>query len=377
MASRATERKIVRDAAKKYGISASLLWGVYGQETRFGALKNNSSAGAQGPFQFMPGTARAMGVNPRSFKSSAYGAAKYLSQYKSRGTAGMLAAYNAGPAGNPNNPETRAYIPGVRRYAKTYVRPGGKSGGGGRRGGAGGRGTPVRGTVGTPATIQRALTEPGGTGLADLLGVIGEKPQPNQSAPLAPPAFSAQPVMPTGYTDVQAGPPPVSSTSLAAKLALASKLRGALPEPANVVGGAPGAGTGGSSRARGGGGGSGKINAGRGWGGSQGVASAAIQTARRMGAPITSRKRSTRNTASGNVSDHYVGSKNAYAVDIAARGANGDRIARAVARQYGMQNRPGTYNNKIIKAGGKRYRVQLLWKVAGHFDHVHVGVKRV
>jgi hypothetical protein len=61
----------------------------------------------------MPGTARSLGVQIGNFRSEAFGAAKYLSQYHSRGRRGMLAAYNAGPAGNPNNPETRAYIPKV------------------------------------------------------------------------------------------------------------------------------------------------------------------------------------------------------------------------------------------------------------------------
>ncbi len=112
---------VIAAAAKAAGIDPAILWGVYGAESNFGQNTNNSSAGAQGPFQFMPATAKAMGVNPHNFRSAAFGAARYLAQYASRGVAGMLAAYNAGPAGNPNNAETRAYIPKVLALAKRWA----------------------------------------------------------------------------------------------------------------------------------------------------------------------------------------------------------------------------------------------------------------
>jgi hypothetical protein len=130
--------RAIAEAAQRYGISPAILWGVYGAETNFGRIKSNSPAGAQGPFQFMPATARAYGVNPHNFFSAVRGAAKYLSQYKSRGVAGMIAAYNAGPAGNPNNSETRAYIPKVIRLAKSWPGVGSRGGGGGSGGGGGG-----------------------------------------------------------------------------------------------------------------------------------------------------------------------------------------------------------------------------------------------
>jgi hypothetical protein len=76
-------------------------------------------------------------VNPYNFRSAAYGAARYLAQFKSRGVRGMLAAYNAGPAGNPNNPETAAYVPKVLALAASWPGPsGGSSGAGGGAGGA-------------------------------------------------------------------------------------------------------------------------------------------------------------------------------------------------------------------------------------------------
>jgi murein DD-endopeptidase MepM/ murein hydrolase activator NlpD len=115
-----SQQQIVYAAAKKYGIDPAILWGVYGQESQFGKNMGPSSAGALGPFQLMPDTAKGLGVDPMNFRQAAYGAARYLSQYKNRGTAGMLAAYNAGPQGNPNNAQTRAYIPGVLNYAKQW-----------------------------------------------------------------------------------------------------------------------------------------------------------------------------------------------------------------------------------------------------------------
>jgi hypothetical protein len=156
-------RKIaaIADAAKDFGISPAILWGVYGAETNFGQIKSNSSAGAQGPFQFMPATARAYGVNPHNFFSAVRGAAKYLSQYKSRGVAGMLAAYNAGPAGNPNNAETQAYIPKVISLSRTWPgvtqgRRGAGGGGGTRRtGAAGGGGSGAAGGGATGTTQER------------------------------------------------------------------------------------------------------------------------------------------------------------------------------------------------------------------------------
>lgn len=116
MASRRVQ--LLANLERKYGLPQGILYGQWGAESGFakgGGVK--SSAGAVGPFQFLPETAAGMGVNPRNFASAAKGAARYDAQYKDRGFAGILAAYNAGPAGNSNNPETQAYIRRVRDYA--------------------------------------------------------------------------------------------------------------------------------------------------------------------------------------------------------------------------------------------------------------------
>lgn len=125
---------------------------------------------------------------------------------------------------------------------------------------------------------------------------------------------------------------------------------------------------------------SGDIHAGGGWGGSEGVADAAKAIARDLGVPVTSQKRNaeqTRRLDSNFRSDHYTGNTNAFAVDLGVSGQRGDQLARAIAQKYGIpQNNIGTYNRHTIEVDGKRYSLQLLWKVEGHFDHVHLGIRR-
>ncbi len=122
------------------------------------------------------------------------------------------------------------------------------------------------------------------------------------------------------------------------------------------------------------------VRAGGGWGGSQGVADRAVSIARGMGIPVTSTKRdlaTTRRVGSTTGSDHYTGNTNAYAVDLGVSGSRGTELARRIADAYGIpRSSIGTYNRHTINVGGQRYSVQLLWQVSGHYDHVHLGVRR-
>ncbi len=122
------------------------------------------------------------------------------------------------------------------------------------------------------------------------------------------------------------------------------------------------------------------VHAGRGWGGSEGVADAAKAIARDLGIPVTSQKRdaaATRRVGSNFGSDHFTGNENAFAVDFGVSGKKGDELARAIAKKYGIpESNIGTYNRHTITVDGKRFSVQLLWKVDGHFDHVHLGIRR-
>ena len=76
-------------------------------------------------------------------------------------------------------------------------------------------------------------------------------------------------------------------------------------------------------------------------------------------------------------SDHHVLSTNAWAYDLAVQGvsqptAATDVAARRIAAALGQ---PGWSGGDLRTARGG-YRFQLLWKVADHFDHVHIGDRR-
>jgi soluble lytic murein transglycosylase-like protein len=114
-------------AGNRHGVDPALLAAVASQESGFdsGAV---SSAGAQGLMQFMPATARGLGVNPLDPTSAVNGAAKYLSDLTQQfgSTSLALAAYNAGPGtvsrygGVPPYPETQNYVRSVLSKAEAY-----------------------------------------------------------------------------------------------------------------------------------------------------------------------------------------------------------------------------------------------------------------
>lgn len=68
----------VTKAANKYGLDPALLLGMAKIESSSGSDTSTSSAGAQGPFQFIPSTAKAYGLtNPQDVAQSADAAARY------------------------------------------------------------------------------------------------------------------------------------------------------------------------------------------------------------------------------------------------------------------------------------------------------------
>jgi hypothetical protein len=115
--------QLIEHLERKFGLTKvqpGVLWGVFGTESNFGRNRGTSPAGARGDMQFMPQTAAGRGINPMHFSEAAKEAARMLSEFRGRGLAGMLGAYNAGPAGDIHNPETQAYIPQVMRYAREF-----------------------------------------------------------------------------------------------------------------------------------------------------------------------------------------------------------------------------------------------------------------
>ena len=114
-------------AASRYGVDASLLAAMASQESGFNASAV-SPAGAQGLMQFMPATAKGLGVNAMDPNSAIDGAARYLSNLTQQfgSTDLALAAYNAGPGtvsrygGIPPYSETQNYVRSVMSKAEAY-----------------------------------------------------------------------------------------------------------------------------------------------------------------------------------------------------------------------------------------------------------------
>ncbi|MGY1747462.1 NlpC/P60 family protein [Blastococcus sp. SYSU D00695] len=114
-------------AGAKHGVQPALLAAVAKTESGFDSTAV-SPAGATGLMQFMPATARGLGVDPTNPASAVDGAARYLRQLTDRfgSTSLALAAYNAGPGavarsgGIPANGETRSYVSKVLSAAEAY-----------------------------------------------------------------------------------------------------------------------------------------------------------------------------------------------------------------------------------------------------------------
>jgi cell wall-associated NlpC family hydrolase len=115
-----TERQLVSlflQAGTDHGIDPTLLAAVAATESGFDPAAV-SPAGAQGLMQFMPATARSMGVDPWDAASAIDGAARYLRSGLDRfgSTELALASYNAGPGavarygGIPPYRETQNYV---------------------------------------------------------------------------------------------------------------------------------------------------------------------------------------------------------------------------------------------------------------------------
>lgn len=126
--------------------------------------------------------------------------------------------------------------------------------------------------------------------------------------------------------------------------------------------------------------GAGDLRPGGGYAGTEGIVEQLAREAHEFGLKTASGKRATVNTASGGVSDHYEGNKTADARDL----SNGsqptpemDRTAKHFQRKFGFEDWKGV-QNKNVTIGGKRFRIQMLYRTdvgGNHFNHVHIGVK--
>lgn len=109
---------VYEDAGRQHGIDPLLLR-AQDQAESGGNDWAISHAGAQGRAQFMPETAREMGIDPWDRRQAIYGQARYLRQAMDKfGSPSMaIAAYNAGP----NNP-SRFSSPAVQDYVADVAR---------------------------------------------------------------------------------------------------------------------------------------------------------------------------------------------------------------------------------------------------------------
>jgi len=97
-----------------------------------------------------------------------------------------------------------------------------------------------------------------------------------------------------------------------------------------------------------------------------------VPVAAANGIGVSSRKRTS--TLGNPSSDHYVGNVTAYAVDLPT--FSGAGTAHEIARALGISGySTGNYTGYYISRCGKRFRVQILWAVSGHYDHVHCGIR--
>lgn len=117
------------------------------------------------------------------------------------------------------------------------------------------------------------------------------------------------------------------------------------------------------------------------WMGTMKFAKALAKLGQRYGCVPSSEKRSWRNTKKGTRSDHWTGSKDSYAVDIAGcsmayPGGAADKTARDIAKAIGLKRHAGGCYS-IVHG---QYRFQLIWMTqcgGDHTDHVHIGVRRL
>lgn len=77
-------------------------------------------------------------------------------------------------------------------------------------------------------------------------------------------------------------------------------------------------------------------------------------------------------------SDHHTTQKRSWACDLSVPGVQvptpeGHEAARRIGSALGVPNWKGGNLTKTVNG----YRVQVLWMVAGHFNHVHIGVRKV
>lgn len=125
----------IQFAAKEFGVNPDILHGIAYAESRYNANTKPSSAGAQGLMQFMPGTAKRFGIDPKDPEQAIFAAAKYLKDNLTKFNgdyAKAVAGYNWGENRDVFNredwaanlpKETDQYVENVLSYAASRAKP--------------------------------------------------------------------------------------------------------------------------------------------------------------------------------------------------------------------------------------------------------------
>lgn len=363
-------RKIARQKAQRYGINPTYFERQIGAESNFNPSAR-SPMGASGIAQIMPGTAAAWGVNPSNPVAALDAAAKNMGKYlKQFGGDWRLAlgAYNAGP-GNARNwnriSETRNYVNKILGGGNPKAKGGGAMSPGSVSGGLGTKGGTHKYAIQVPGVQFEGSTIPNPK--FQTFSIM------ENLARAASPTGKLDPISESNFSLFKqlAGPETIQTKGINIP---GLEVGGSYPTRTPVWKGTQGTGPRGQVRG---------IRPGGGWGGSKHLAQGLMGIGKNNGLDIVSEKRPTRNTTSGNMSDHYEGNDIAYAYDL----SNGssptpemDRAAEQIARRLGVKGWKGGVLNVTKRFGGATYRFQVLYRTdkgGNHYNHIHVGVKRV
>lgn len=328
-------KKLAAAYARKHKVPVGIAYGLIQQESGWNPNARNPS-GATGLMQIHlpshPSISEKQALNPRF--AIDWGLRYLKANHKRFGSWKLaLAAYNAGP-GNVENGRWQSF-PETRNYVKSVL--------------------------GTAGTVPKASKLAAPSAAAAL-----PVPFPSPSVGAAP-DFSQMALQ--NVTDIGSGrfDPVASLTNLTMGVAAqpppmpAQSPLAAAPEPLNFGGFAP--------------------KPSKDWGGSRGVAQQLAQIGLGLGLTATSEKRDRRNTSSGNPSDHWTGSKDAYAFDLSNGSrptAEMDAAAKKIAARLGVK-----WDGKSpleIRKNVNGFRVQVLYRTntgGNHHDHIHLGVRRI
>ena len=355
---------MARNAARRAGLDPNIFVRQIRQESGF-RPDARSPAGALGIAQIMPATARGWKVDPMDPQAALNAAARNMASYvrKYGGYENALRAYNAGPGAIQ---ASRGYKE-TNHYVQTIL--------GGRDPGK--LQTPSRTSSGGSSQTTTTTTDPTALVAQALLPqTLPERPKVQVSAPRAPEfaARLATATAPGGGALPTPSAPIQPRQTIGAALEAMQKLA-----PTTNTAVIPGETT---TTTSGGGGGNrrrGSLAAGGDYSGTTNPVIALAKLGHSYGLQTTSAKRPTVNTASGNVSDHYAGNKSANARDLSGSVADMDRAAVALARRLGITGyKKGQRLERSIVRDGLRYQILYRTNTGGnHFNHIHVGVKRV